>query len=206
MPDRKYPPNPPPRPNRPPHPPRPNPHIPPPPWGKPYRNGPPPKQNPPPKPPQPFTPFLSGLLGLVVQDGFSGITAMNLLSDIYPFVSEHDKKRIEEILGFRNNISRQLGGQTLPTYHLRRTLTEKQRLSELFSILGKYGGVRSGNTLRMLESLISSGALLRGNSDPSVLIAELMRNGAFAGLDLSKMFSMLGGSIDPSILMQMFNR
>ena len=100
MPDRKYPPNPPPRPNRPPHPPRPNPHIPPPPWGKPYRNGPPPKQNPPPKPPQPFTPFLSGLLGLVVQDGFSGITAMNLLSDIYPFVSEHDKKRIEEIWNF----------------------------------------------------------------------------------------------------------
>lgn len=152
-----------------------------------------------------FTPFLSGLLGCVIQEGLCKSTAMNLLCDIYPFASAQDRAQIERLVDFSNSVNSGFGGSSrLSTYKLRRTLTEKQRIHSLLSVLQKYGGVRSGYVFRMAESLLFSG----GQMNTGELIGTLLRNNAFAGFDISNIMSMFSGGIDPNMmgnLMGMFS-
>ncbi len=134
-----------------------------------------------------FSPFLSVLLLNTINDGFTAKTKLNLLSDLYPFVSSSDQKQIENILSFSNSI---YGNQPLPTYSLKRNLTEEQKLSSLFSVLDKYGTNRSRYITRMAESLFETKRILNGNSSTATILSELIKNSGLAG---SNTFNLLNG-------------
>lgn len=106
-----------------------------------------------------FSPLLTSLLSYTIRDGLVNKTAFNLLHDIYPYVCETDRARIEQLLACRNLAGELAQTASLPvlpsTLQLKRTLSQQEKLIGLLRVLRRYGGQRQNSGFDMMERMMA---------------------------------------------------